>query len=312
MPANIATLTLNPAVDLSASVDRIEPEIKMRCADPQRDPGGGGINVARVMRRDGREVRAIFPAGGTTGKLLQTLVERENIDALVIEHEGETRESFTVFERQSGREFRFVLPGPELEERTWGALLGAMTGLGTMSFIVASGSLPPGAPKDCYAQVARVARDLGARLAVDTSGPALKAVIEEKPFLIKPNLQELRELTGSPLAGEEDWRNAARELVEQGRVGMVALTLGEHGALLATREGVWRAQAPKVKLVSTVGAGDSFLAMLVCGLSAGMAVEDALRQGVAAGTAALLSPGTDLCRPADIERLLPEISVKRI
>ena len=312
MSAKLVTLTLNPAVDVSTSVERIEPEIKLRCSAAHRDPGGGGINVARVLQRAGADVTALYPAGGVTGKLLQDLVEREGIRDLVIPQPGETRESFTVFERWSGNEFRFVLPGPGLDGETWSAVREALAALEGASFIVASGSLPPGAPDGCYAEVARVARRLGARLAIDTSGAALAAALDERPYLVKPNLRELRELTGLPLRTEEEMLEAAHGLVRTESASLVALTLGADGAMLVGEEGAWRGRAPDVTPVSSVGAGDSFLAMLVHALASGRSMEEALRYGMAGGTAALLSPGTELCRSEDVARLLPEISVARL
>lgn len=312
MSAKLVTLTLNPAVDVSTSVERIEPEIKLRCRAAHRDPGGGGINVARVLQRAGDDVTALYPAGGVTGKLLQDLVEREGIRDVVIPQPGETRESFTVFERWSGNEFRFVLPGPGLDGETWSAVREALAALEGASFIVASGSLPPGAPDGCYAEVAPVARRLGAKLAIDTSGAALAAALDERPYLVKPNLRELRELTGLPLRTEEEMLEAAHGLVREGSASLVALTLGADGAMLVGEEGAWRGRAPEVTPVSSVGAGDSFLAMLVHALASGRSMEEALRYGMAGGTAALLSPGTELCRSEDVARLLPEISVERL
>lgn len=312
MAARIVTLTMNPAIDLSTSVDAVEPTRKMRCGDVHRDPGGGGINVARVLRRFGADVLAIYLAGGTAGTLLERLVERENIAGLVIGGRHETRENFTVFERKSGEQYRFVLPGPRVDEAALQDTLRAVGGLDKGGFLVVSGSLPPGAPASFYADVARIASARGVKLVLDSSGAALKEGLPGNPFLIKPNLRELGELAGGPLAGAEAARGAAAKLVEDGHVQMVALTLGADGALLATRDGVWRAAAPAVDVVSAVGAGDSFLAAMVLGLASGLAAEEAFRRGVAAGSAALLSPGTELCRAEDAERLAREVRVEKI
>lgn len=312
MAVQIVTLTMNPAIDLSTSVDAVEPTRKMRCGDVHRDPGGGGINVARVLRRLGADVLAIYLAGGATGMLLARLVERESIAGLVIDGRNETRENVTVFERKSGEQYRFVLPGPQVDEAVLQETLSAIGGLETGGFLVASGSLPAGAPARFYADVARIASARGLKLVLDSSGAALREGLSGNPFLIKPNLRELGELAGVPLASEEAARGAAAKLVEEGRVRMVALTLGADGALLATRDGVWRASAPAVDVVSAVGAGDSFLAAMVLGLASGSAPEEAFRRGVAAGSAALLSPGTELCRAEDVERLVREVRVEPI
>ena len=139
---DIVTLTMNPAIDLSTSVDRVVPVRKLRCEGLRRDPGGGGINVARVVRRMGTEVTAVYTAGGAIGRLLQTLVEREGIEGVVLQISTETREDFTVQEGATGQQFRFVLAGPRISEREWQAALDALASLDPFPrYLVASGSL---------------------------------------------------------------------------------------------------------------------------------------------------------------------------
>jgi 6-phosphofructokinase 2 len=167
----------------------------------RRDAGGGGINVARVVRRLGSEVAAIYPAGGSTGQLLRRLVERENVRSIAIEIAEETREDFTVLEEKSGSQYRFVLPGPMLAERDWRACLDALERIDDLPpFVVASGSLPPGVPDDFYARVAQITEAHGSKLVLDTSGKPLAAALEEGVYLVKPNLRELQELVNVPLA----------------------------------------------------------------------------------------------------------------
>jgi len=309
----IVTVTMNPAIDISATVDEVAPFRKLRCTDILRDPGGGGINVARVMRRFGADVTALYPAGGTIGKLLQQLVADEGIASLAIPIAEENREDFTAFERKSGHEFRFVLPGPEISEREWNACLDALREIkGEIRYVVLSGSLPPGVPDDFYVRAAKIAQIRNARVAVDTSGKPLQAVLEAGVHLVKPNRRELQEWLGKPLDDLAAQVDASRQLVEDGHADIVALTLGDAGGVLTTREGAWRAVAPPVKPVSTVGAGDSFLSAMILRLNAGDDLPAALRYGIAAGSAALLSPGTELCRPEDVERLVGEVKVTRL
>jgi len=311
--SSIATLTANPAIDISTSVERIAPFHKLRCTEARRDPGGGGINVARVLRRFGLDAKAIFPSGGSVGQLLQQLVKEEGIESLSTPIPGETREDFTVTEQASGGQFRFVLPGPALSEEECQALLDALDRLEPRpGFVVASGSLPAGAPIDLFARAAGIAAANGAKMVIDTSGPALAAALSHPLYLVKPNLREFRELVQAPVDTEAQRVKAARELIEAKNIGMIALTLADEGALLVTRKEAWRGRAPKVKPVSTVGAGDSFLGAMISRLILGRSHEDALRFAVAAGTAALLSPGTDLCRPEDVDRLLPQVSIEAL
>ncbi len=310
---SIVTLTMNPAIDLSTSVDTVAPSRKLRGSEARRDPGGGGINVARVMKRLGGTVTAIYPVGGATGRLLQQLVDAEGIPGIVHEVAEETRIDFTVDERTTHKQYRFVLPGPHLRETEWRALLDALATLADRpDFVVASGSLPPGVPGDFYARVAGIAKRLGAKFVLDSSGPALEAALAEGVYLFKPNLRELRELVRAPLADEAAMLEACRRLVRAGRAEVVALTLGHSGALLVTRERALRADPLPVEVVSTVGAGDSFLGALIWKLDAGASLEDAFRVGMAAGAAALLSPGTELCRREDVERLAPAVKVRTL
>jgi 6-phosphofructokinase 2 len=306
----VLTLTINPAVDLSTSVEAVEPFRKLRCAPVRRDPGGGGINVARVLKRFGVDATAIFPRGGPTGDQLARCMRGEDIRSIEIPILGETREDFTAFETRSGRQFRFVTPGPQLQQSEWRACLDAIDI--QADFVVASGSLPPGVPDDFYARAASIAKKQGAKFILDTSGPALAAALEEGVFLVKPNLRELSELLHAPLENERARVNAARDLVMRGAAQMVALSLAEEGALLIARDEAWRARTPDIAPVSTVGAGDSFLGAMVWRLILGKDGADALGHAVAAGTAALLSPGTELCHADNVRALLADVKVEKI
>jgi 6-phosphofructokinase 2 len=309
----IVTLTINPAIDIFVNVARVEPTRKLRCSPPKRDPGGGGINVARVAHRLGGDVTAIYPIGGQIGKLLQRLLEREDVASLVTPSHVETRENFTAYEESTGKQYRFVLPGSPLHRAEWEAVLDRLASLAEWpKFVVASGSVPPGAPDDFFARVARHAKALGAKSVIDTSGIALAAALEEGVTIIKPNLVELTELVAAPLDRDEDRIAACRKLAAEGRAEIVALTLGEHGALLVTAERAWQALPLDIEAVSTVGAGDSFLGGLVAALADGKPLDEAFRVAVAAASAAVLMPGTGLCQPEDVKRLLPQVKIKEI
>ncbi len=311
--AKIVTLTPNPAVDLSTSIDRVVPTLKLRCAPGRRDPGGGGVNVARVVKRFGGEVEAILPVGGFTGQLLRRLIDAEGIVNRVVAAEAETREDFYVSELRTEAQYRFVLPGQPLRESEWRACLAALAASDPApQFVVASGSLPPGIPDDFYAQAAAIARDLGARFLLDTSGAPLATAIEHGLYLIKPNLHEMSELVGAELVSQDDWLVMARALIDKGKVEIVALSLGHLGALIVTRDEAYRAQALPIRPVSAVGAGDSFLGALVFSLANGAHLADAFRLGVAAGAAALLNAGTELCRPADVYRLSEQTRIEPV
>ena len=310
---NVVTLTMNPALDLSAEVEKIEPVHKLRCTAVRRDPGGGGINVARVVRRLGGEVSAVYPVGGVMGDLLERRMHAEGIHSVAIRIAGETREDFTALERCSGRQYRFVMPGPELSPDDVARCLEALNlGQTHPEFVVASGSLPPGVPAAFYADLAKAAKRYGAKTIVDTSGTALRAALDEGVWLVKPNLRELVELTGKPLFDEGARLAAARKIITQGNAEIVALSLAEKGARLMTRDKAWAAHMPAITPLSTVGAGDSFVGALTWCLARHTSLPEALRYAVAAGTAALLSHGTELCHAETVQQLLPKVVVEEI
>jgi 6-phosphofructokinase 2 len=309
----IVTFTPNPAIDVSTSVERIMPTRKLRCSASRRDPGGGGINVARVVQRLGGTVTAIYPRGGTTGQLLSRLVEREGIASQTFEIAEETRQDFSVHEEASGKQFRFVLPGPALAEPEWRTCLETLEAFaGRTDFVVASGSLPPGTPTDFYAHACRIVKSRGGKFVLDTSGPALKAALAEGVYLIKPNLRELSEAAGERLDDESAWVRACAGLVKDRRAEIVALTLGHRGALLVDQYRAMRAEPPPITPLSSVGAGDSFLGAMVWGFAAGFDLEYALRLGVAAGSSAILNPGTELAHADDTRRLVDSVVVRTL
>ena len=310
----ILTVTLNPALDVSTSIDRIKPTHKMRCQPAQTHAGGGGINVARVVRRLGGDCVALFPAGGARGELLHQLLRADQVPCEVTPIAQDTRESFSVLELSTGQQWRFVLPGPTLAEAEWQLCLDAIAAMAPAPrFLVASGSLPPGVPDDFYARLTRLALSRGSRMVLDTSGPALKAALDEGVYLFKPSLSELRGLTGLALTHEAQWRQAAQDIVQRGQAEVVALSLGDQGALLVTAQATWRAPSLPVPVVaSTIGAGDSFLGALVWALSDGQAMEEAFCMAMAAGASALRAPGTALCDVDDVRQLRQQVQLTRL
>ena len=309
MPA-IVTATLNPAVDIATTVERIVSGHKLRCAPPLVHPGGGGVNVARVAARLGAEVLALHTAGGLAGDLLARLLAAERVATVSLASAGATRENFSVRNLATGEEFRFVLPGPSLLAAEWQAFLDRCIALGAPArFVVASGSLPPGVPTDFYA---RLAAGLGrrSRLVLDSSGDALAAALKEEVFALKPSLGELRQLTGEPLESASQQLRACRRLVHAGRAAMVALSLGAQGAMLVTASGAWHAAGLPVTVVGTIGAGDSFVAGLVNALVRDAAPQEALRHAMAASAATVQTHGTGLCDARQAAALLPLVRVE--
>jgi 6-phosphofructokinase 2 len=311
--SRIVTVTPNPAVDMCSSVERVAPFHKLRCGIARRDPGGGGINVARVVRRVGGDATALFPSGGPLGQLLENLVAAEHVKYVALPIAADTREDVTIDERSTGAQFRFVVQGPSLSSAETKSFLELIkANLKDAAYVVASGSLPPGVSEEFYADVSCLASACGVKFVVDSSGAALARALDSATYLVKLSLRELRELTGNDLPEERDWLAAARDLIARRKIEWVALTLGEMGALLVGRNIALRATAPKIVPVSTVGAGDSFLGTLIWALADGREMRAALRLAVASGTAAMLSSGTDLSHPADIAELAGKVSIEDV
>ncbi len=301
---DIVTLCMNPALDITTSTDVVRPTDKLRCAAARYDPGGGGINVAHVAEVLGIRSTAVFPAGGPAGELVHNLLVAEGLAIQRIRIGGSTRESFTVNELTSQRQYRFVLPGPQLTiaEQT-DCLLHLRHAAANARIVVASGSLPPGVPQDFYQQVAQVCAELGTTFLLDSSGGGLTHV-KSGVFLVKPSIRELREDVGAELATEAEQVAAARGLVSRGVARNVLVSLGSQGALLVGTDGAWRFAAVDVPPGSGVGAGDAMLAGVAVGIARDWPLTEAVRLGIAAGAAMLLTPGTAPCTREDTERLL--------
>jgi 6-phosphofructokinase 2 len=305
----IVTLTVNPSIDVSTRVGHVVADRKLRCSAAHYEPGGGGINVARAVRRLGGEALAIYTAGGSAGDLLRLLLEREGLPQRSVAIPTWTRENINVLEEATGRQFRLVFPGPTLEPRDWEACLAEIDALRPRpAWVVASGSLPPGVPADFYARLARWATLRDARLVLDASGPPLEAALRQGVFLAKPSLREFQDLVGLADADEGSLQREARRRIEAGACEVLVLSLGAAGVLWVTRERAERVIPPTVTVRSTVGAGDTLLAGIVLALQRGSALPDAVRFGVAAAAATVMRPGTELCGREDAERLFEQMA----
>lgn len=306
---SIVTLTLNPALDVSTSVGSLSAGHKLRCAPPRSDPGGGGINVSRVCRRLGEPTIAVAPLGGPFGEEIERLLAAEAIPTVVVPVGGATRQSMMVREESTGAEFRFVLPGPALgRAEVEAACERAVEAAQGSRFFVLSGSLPEGTDIGVVDDLVEALPH--AAVVVDTSGAALSAALRSGAHLVKPSARELARAVGEVLRTEAEVERAAQALMARSRVEVLIVSIGSGGAIVVGSSGdVIRLRAPTVQVRSTVGAGDSMVAGLVVGLNRGLGLEQAAALGVAAGTAAVLTDGTELCRAADVDALLPLVTV---
>lgn len=305
--ATIVTLTPNPALDLWTTTDRFRAGPKLRCAPPQLHPGGGGINVSRVVHRLGGETLALYAAGGRTGRELAEAVEAEDVPSESVSVPGQTREVFNVCESASGDVMRFVTPGPDFGEKEAGALVDLLEqNVSSGSLVVGSGSLPPQVPSDFWGRAAGICRKAGGRFLLD-SHDGVEAALSEGIYLFRETGDAMREIAGENLEWPGGVAERAGRMIDLGEAEAVIVTEGAEGALLVTN-GERCVQSPPagIKVKSAIGAGDSFMGGLCLAIARGKDWREALRHGVAAAAATLLTPGTELCREEDVERLLGE------
>ena len=313
---DILTVTLNPALDLATSVSEVIPGVKLRCAHPDTDPGGGGINVARAITQLGGHARAFVALGGDTGQTLLHLLERRGLTPVVYEAPGETRQSLAVTDISRTEQLRFMLPGPE-----WGPadILSVRKAIRDNApedgFLVLSGSGPTGAAPDLYARICDDFVESSVKVILDTSGPSLfhlAAGQEVPPLVLRMDQHEAEELAHRPLPSRQDSARFAASLVARGAAQMVIVARGADGSVMSDGERHLHVAAADVEVRSRVGAGDSFVGGFVKALAEDKAVELALQHGSAAASAAVITEGTQLCYPEDAARLFHESPVTEI
>ena len=313
---SVLTITLNPAVDLDSSVDRVTPGPKLRCTAPMLDPGGGGINISRALAALGGGSTALIAAGGPMGDVLRDLLRRENLTAEFIEAPGDTRQSLSVIDRSSGDQFRFVFPGP-----VWDASAVAEANkliakaIPPDSMVILSGSQPQGFPDDFAADLVALATVKNARVMLDTSGAALRALTTGAIMglsVLRLDRGEAEDIAGHTLPTPVASADLAADLVARGVAKAVILARGPEGSVLVNEAGRWFCKAAKVPVRSKTGAGDSFVAGFALSLSRGDAMDQALQRGVAAASAAVMTDATALCQRDDAEALIADCPVAAV
>lgn len=304
----ILALCMKPSLDISTSVGTVVTGPKLRCEAPLREPGGGGINVCRAITKLGGKALVVYPGGGTSGQLLKRLLEKEGVGQKTLSIEGMIPESFMVLEESSGKQYRFNFPGARVEEDEWKRILKMISRTTPRpDFVVASGSLPPGVPQDFYARLACEVSGWEAKFIVDTHGPPLIEAAKESVYLIKANMKEFQDVAEQEVEDEMQLRELAKEKILGKKCETLVVSLGAAGAILVSKEGIERFYAPVVPIRSRVGAGDSMVAGIVMKLAQNSSLRDSVLFGTAAGSAAVMTPGTELCRREDAERLYEQM-----
>lgn len=307
----ILTLSLNPTIDVSSEAEVVRHTHKTRTENEVFEPGGGGINVSRVVCELGAETLAVCLAGGASGVLLDELLAQIGLPRRIIPVDGNTRIALMVYERSTGQEYRFIPSGPRINPDEVEACLAALEDA-SFDCLVASGSVPAGCAPDILARVGAIAARHGVPFVLDSSGTGLSETLGRTPVhLVKPSLNEFEALVGRTLAKPDEVARAASAFVAEGKADIVAVTLGMDGAVVASRHGAILVRAPKVETRSAVGAGDSFVAAMTVALLEGRGVDDAALLGTAAGAAAALNPGTGVCKRADILRIYEALRADR-
>lgn len=308
----LVTLTLNPTLDVSWSADVVGPTHKVRVEPERSEPGGGGVNVSRVCHRMSQPTVAVVALGGLIGQQVADLLKAADLPFRPVPIAGDTRQSVTVLEGSTGAQYRFVLPGPAVAQAELDtARKTVVAEAGDKGWVVVSGSMPPGVDPSFLTDLASAVG--GHRMIVDTSGPALAAAFNASVFLVKPSVRELAAVVGRELETEADVIQAADEVVADGTMEVLVASIGAGGAYLACRDGSrYRLRAPSVRVRSAVGAGDSMVAGLAMALQQGASIAEAARRATAAGSAAVMTAGTELCLPADVDRLLDLVGLEEL
>ncbi len=306
----VITITVNPTLDKSIIVPSLIENQKLRCTDIKYEPGGGGINISRAIKKLGGSSFALFLAGGHFGSFFIELFKKKKIAFEAFKIKNETRESLILFDKLNTKQYLLDMQGPIVFENEWQSLLTYISNLKQVDFIVASGSLPQSIPVDFYAQIARISKKIGSKFILDTSGEPLELAIKEGLYLIKPNLKEMGILTGIDKIEREKAKEKALEIIKEKKCEAIVISLGADGALLVTNDFTEHFVAPNVAVKSTVGAGDSMLAGIILKLSKNENLQDAVRYGVACGAAATLNSGTNLCTKKDADDLFENYDIR--
>jgi len=302
----IITLTLNPSLDKSTHFTGLIAEQKIRCEKPRYDAGGGGINVSKAIAKLGGNSLCIYTSGGSAGIMLEEIILKDGIENKVIPTQNWTRENFIAFENTTKVQYRFGFPGNELLEDEKQKVIETIKEINT-KYLVLSGSLNEGLPTDFYQTIAEIAKAMGIKVIVDTSGEPLRKVLEKGVYLIKPNIGELAKLIGVERLELSEAEKAAKTLIENGAAEIVVVSLGTQGAILVSKEQIEFVKAPKVTKKSTVGAGDSMVGGMVWALSQNKTLKEVIQWGVSCGTAATMNERTQLFKKEDAIKLCEEL-----
>lgn len=305
----IYTVTLNPTLDITYHVEKIEFGEPLKAEKVEKSPGGKGINVSRALMALGYDSIAMTILGGYSGEQVLDLLQKEGLILQVVRIDSDTRTNVVILGIKDGKELVVRSEGPRMAsvetERVKSLLFDTQV---IPEMLVLSGSLPAGVPSNTYAELVSYAKRAGSKVIVDCSGEALRHAVREGPHLLKPNKKELEELAGKRFENESQIVEFSRKLVSGG-CGIVVVSLGDEGAIWVSENIVLRGKVPKVK-ADTVGAGDSMVAGIVVGISQGLSDEEIFRYGLAGGLSAVMNEGAALVDRRSFDEALGNVHIK--
>jgi len=308
----ILTVTLNSSIDKLYLMDSVQPETVMRVKEVHNTAGGKGLNVSRVAAKLGEQVTAMGFTGGFNGQYLESLVSSPMIRCAFTHIKGETRSCINCWDLSCGRSTEYLEPGyPVTDDDIMRFLNDFDRELPAADVVAVSGSLPGGIPEDFYCELIRRCRAAGIPVLVDTSGARLVSAVKALPFFIKPNEEEIIQLTGRSFSGQNEAVSALKELRDTG-ISKVVLSMGADGALLACEDGVFHGRPPKITPRNTVGCGDSMVAGFATGIVRHLSAEETFRMALAVSAASALSIFTGDFDPDDYARLLPGVTISKL
>ncbi len=309
----IITLTLNPSIDYIMQVPFLRLEDTLRAQNAFFQAGGKGINVSRVLTRLDVENTAWAFAGGNTGGWLETILKEESVHFDFIETKASTRINSIITELSTHKQLRVSAPGGLLKDGEEDLMMAKIQSIPKeVQWFSLGGSLLPGLTTSCMRKIIERVKAQGIPCILDADGDVLKEGLQAKPYMIKPNQFELERLFGKPIANQNDIIEAGQSLIKQGLVEVVVTSLGKEGAYLISKDHVFMAKAPDVPVLSKVGAGDSMVAGMIKGLLAHADLADVLKMGIAAGTAAVMTPANELCQAEGFNQILPLVHVQEL
>lgn len=312
----ILTITLNPALDIAASVDEITIGPKLRCEGGQIDPGGGGVNVTRAIKILGGQSQAFVATAGVLGDLLVKQLRKHGIDPICYATNGHTRQSLSVYEESSGKQLRLILPGPIwTQPQIDGLIDNILSHVSEGAFVVASGSLPLGLPDDLYIKLNTALRVKNAQMVLDTSTDTLITSIKSAvhPYaVLRMNRIEAETLADRSFPTPEDMADFGQNLIARNIAKVVVMARGGEGSVFVSATERLHVQTPKTKILSAVGAGDSLVGGLTLALAQGKSLEEAGIVASSAASSAVQTGASDLCLREVVEQIMKTCTVTKL